>query len=72
MSRCRLPELCHRYKIDIGSYDPKSKRILPRNIKQKDECVHIQKKSLLCCLEKSREDSLLNVVEEIDMNFKFV
>ena len=35
MTRCRNPEFCKVYKIDISIYDPKSKRILPRNVKQK-------------------------------------
>ena len=34
MTRCRIPEACERYKIDIGIYAPKSKLILPRNGKQ--------------------------------------
>ena len=29
MARCRIPEFCKRYKIDIGIYDLNSKRILP-------------------------------------------
>ena len=28
MARCKIPEFCERYKIDIGIYDTKSKRIL--------------------------------------------
>ena len=35
MTRCRIPEFCKRYKIDIGIYDLNSKRILPRSVKQK-------------------------------------
>ena len=31
MTRCRIADFCERYKTDIGIYDPKSKRILPRN-----------------------------------------
>ena len=34
MTRCRAPDFCEICEIDIGIYDPKSKRILPRNIKQ--------------------------------------
>ena len=33
MNRCRIPEICERYKIDIGIFDPKSRRILPTNAK---------------------------------------
>ena len=43
MSRCRIPEFCERYKIDIGIYDLNSKRILPRTVEQRDICVHIHK-----------------------------
>ena len=52
MTRCRIPEICKRYKIDIGINDSKSERILPRNVKQKNTCVHVHKKPLLCHLEK--------------------
>ena len=50
MTRCRIPEFCGRYKIDIRIYDPKSKRILPWNVEQKDIYVHSKKKSILCSL----------------------
>ena len=43
MARCRVPELCERYKIDIGIYDDKSKRILPRSVNQRDNCIYIHK-----------------------------
>ena len=43
MAWCRISESCVRYKIDIGNYDRKSKRILPGNGKQRDICVYIQK-----------------------------
>ena len=36
MTRCRISEFCTRYKIDIGIYDLNSKRILSRNVKQKN------------------------------------
>ena len=36
MARCRIPEFCKRYKIDIGIYDLNSKRILSRSVKQKN------------------------------------
>ena len=42
MTRCRIPEFCEGFRIDIGVFNPKSKRILPRTVKQKDICVHIQ------------------------------
>ena len=40
---CRIPEFCERYKVDNGIYYHKSKRIVPRNVKQMDICVNIQK-----------------------------
>ena len=43
MTRCRIPELCERYKIDFGIYDLKSKRIVPWSVKQRDVCVYIPK-----------------------------
>ena len=43
MSRCRIPEFCERYKIDIGIYDLNSGRILPRTVKQRNKCVYIHK-----------------------------
>ena len=47
MTRCRIPEFCDLYKIDIGIYDAKSKRIHPRNVKLRDICVHVQKKIII-------------------------
>ena len=68
MSRCRIPEFCKRDKIDIGIYDLNSKRILTRSVKQRDKCVYH-----FCVIWKNnRKDSLLNGVEEIDNNFRYV
>ena len=72
MSRCRIPEFCKRHKIDIGIYDLNSERLLPRNVKQKNICVHIHKNHYCVIWKKNRKDSLLNGVEEIDRNFKKV
>ena len=72
MTRCRIPEFCERYKIDIGIYDLKSKRILPRTVKQRDKCVHIHNNQYCVIWKKNRKNSLLNGVEEIDRNFKYV
>ena len=33
MNRCRIPEFCNKYKIEIGTYDLNSERILPRTVK---------------------------------------
>ena len=72
MTRCRIPEFCERYKIDIGIYDLNSKRILPRTVKQRDKCVYIHKNHYCVIWKNNRKDSLLNGVEEIENNFRYV
>ena len=72
MTRCRIPEFCERYKIDIGIYDLNSKRILPRTVKQKNICVYIHKNHYCVIWKKNRKDSLLNGVEEIENSFRYV
>ena len=64
MSRCRIPEFCNRYKIDIGIYDLNSKRVLPWTVKQKNICVHIHKNHYCVIWKKNRKDSLLNGVKK--------
>ena len=39
LTRCRLPGICERYKKDTEIYDLKSKRKLPRKVKQRVVCV---------------------------------
>ena len=72
MARCGIPEFCKRYKIDIGSYDLNSKRILPWTVKQKNVCVHIHKNHYCVIWKKNRKDSLLNGVQEIENNFRYI
>ena len=72
MTRCRIPEFCKRYKIDIGIYDVNTKRILPWTVKQKNICVYIHKNHYCVIWKTNRKDSLLNGVNEIDKNFKYV
>ena len=72
MARCRIPEFCKRYKIDIGIYDLNSKRILPTTVKQKNNCVYIHRNHYCVFWKKNRKDSLLNGVKEIEKNFKYV
>ena len=72
MPRCRIPEFCKRYKIDIGIYDLNNGRILPRTVKQKNICVYIHKNHYCVIWKKNRRDSLLNGVDEIDKNFKYI
>ena len=73
MSRCRIDvEFCKRYKIDIGIYDLNSNRILPWTVKQKNICVHILRNHYCVIWKKNRKDSLLNGVQEIENNFKYV
>ena len=72
MPRCRIPEFCKRYKIDIGIYDLNNGRILPRTVKQKNICVYIHKNHYCVIWKKNRRDSLLNGVNEIENNFNYV
>ena len=72
MAQCRIPEFCKRYKIDIGIYDFNSKRILPWTVKQKNICVYIHKNHYCVIWKKNRKDSLLNGVNEIERNFKYI
>ena len=72
MTRCRIPEFCKRYKIDIGIYNLNSERILPGTVKQKNICVHIHNNHYCVIWKKNRKDSLLNGVNEIEKNFKYV
>ena len=72
MARCRIPEFCKRYKIDIGIYNLNSERILPWTVKQKNIWVHIHNTYYCVIWKKNRKGSLLNGVDEIDKNFKYV
>ena len=71
MTRCRILELCERYKTDIGIYDPKSKRKLPRSVKQKEKCVCIHNNHYCVIWNKNIRDSLLKGLKEIDRIFKY-
>ena len=72
MARRKIPEFCKRYKIDIGNYDLNSKRILPQTVKQKNICVYIHRNHYCVIWKKNRKDSLLNGVQEIENNSKYV
>ena len=72
MARCRIPEFCKRYKIDIGIYNLNSERILPWTVKQKNICVHIHNNDDCVIWKKNRKGSLLNGIDEIDKNFQYV
>ena len=72
MARCRILEFCEIYILDIGIYDPRSKRLLPRIVKQRNICVHIHINHYCVIWEKNRKDALLNGVDEIDTNCKYV
>ena len=65
MTRCRIHEFCELYKMDIGIYDPKSKSLLPRNVEQRDICVHIRKNHYCVVWKTNRKDFLLNDAEVI-------
>ena len=62
MSRCKIPEFCKRYKMDIGIYDLKKQGILPQTVKQKNICVHIHENHYCVIWKKNRKDR----------NFKYV
>ena len=72
MARCTIPEFCNRYKIDIGIYYLKAKRMLPQTVKQKNICVYIHENHSCVIWKENRKDSLLNGVNEIERNFKYV
>ena len=72
MTQCRIPEFCKRYKLDIGIYNLNSRRILPQTFKQKNICVYIHKNHYCVIWKKNRKDSLLNGVQEIERNFKYI
>ena len=63
MTWWRIPEFGQRQKIDIAMYDLKSKRILPRSVKQRDVCVYIHKNHYCVIWKKNRNDALPNGVE---------
>ena len=65
MTPCRIPEFCQRQERDIALYDLKSKRILPRSVKQRDVYVYIHKNHYCVIWKKNRKDALPNGVEEI-------
>ena len=70
MARCRILDFCERYKIDNGIYVDKSKRILPRTVKERNKCVRIHKNHYCVFWKENRKDSSLNGVEEIARNFE--
>ena len=72
MTQRGIPEFCKRYKIDIGIYYLKTKRILPQTVKQKHVCVYIHKNHYCVIWKKNRKDSLLNGEQEIERNFEYV
>ena len=72
MARCTALEFCERCKIDIGIYDVKSKRILPRGLKRRDVCVHLLKNHFCVIWKKNEKAASLNGVEEMERNFKNV
>ena len=65
-TRCRIPKFCERHKVDIDIYDLKSKRVLPRSVKQRDKCLYIQKNHNCIFWKASRRNVLPNGVEEIE------
>ena len=58
MTRCGIPKVCKRYKLDIGIYDLNSKRILTRNVKQKKTNVYIFIKFIIVLFGRKTEKIL--------------
>ena len=72
MTRCRIPHFCERCKIDIGLYDVKSERIVPRAVEERNIYLYIHKKHYCVIWKKNRKDSLVNGVEKVEANFKYI
>ena len=72
MTCCRIPEFCERYKIDIGIYNFKSIRILPRTVKERNICLYIHKSHFCVIWKKNSIDSSLIGIGEIERNFKHI
>ena len=72
LSCCIIPELTEKYKVDVGIYDPKSKRILPRSVRQRNKCLYISKTHYCVIWKNTTKIVLLNGVEEIDKNFEYI
>ena len=58
--------------MGIGIFDPKSKRILVRSVKPRDICVYIQKNHYCVIWKTNRKNALLNRLEKMDKNVKYV
>ena len=43
MTPCRIPEFCERYRVEIGIYDLKCKRILPMIVNERNICLNFHK-----------------------------
>ena len=72
MTRCRILEVYERYKIDTVICDLRTKRILPRSVKQREVYVYIHENHYCILWKKNRKDILLNGAEEIRRIFKYV
>ena len=72
MTRGRVPNKCERCKTYKGIYDVKNERILPRIVKQTNVCLCIHRNHYCIVWRKNTKDSLLNGVNEMERNFKYV
>ena len=57
MTRCRIPEICEKNKINIVMYDAESKRILSRSNKQRGICMYVQKNHFCVIWKKNGKDA---------------
>ena len=55
MTRCRIPELYKRCKIDVWKNDLKSRRIPRRSVKQKGICLYVHKFQYCVIFEKKEK-----------------
>ena len=71
LTRCRILELCQRYKIDIGICDF-GKKSLPRSVKEKNIRSYSHKNHYCVNWKKNRKHNILNGEKEKEGKFKFV
>ena len=72
MTRCRVTDFCERFKIDIGIFDVKIERLLPRTVNQKIYNFYMPKNLYCVHWKKNGKDLLVNGVRGMEDNFKYV
>ena len=73
MTRCRIPEFCERFKIDLGRIDNvKSRRILPGSFNERNIYFYIHKEHYCVHWKRNREDFLLSAINELEVDCNIV